>query len=234
MQSKSMRRPAPALIVAIIALVAALAGSAVALPGKNSVKSNDIAKNAVKSKHVKNNKLKGADINEAKLGQVPSAARADSAGAVDTVKVSGLKKVNATEGADFDAARAAAPEVTLLTKGALTVYGKCFTRTDADITYAYTYIKTSQNGSVFTAGNDSLEGDDFLDTNTDEEDRELYNDSAGNDDASGFRNMFDAAAPDGTLLNGMVTQYAKNGDLTGGDGIYGAGDVCLLGASALG
>jgi hypothetical protein len=36
------RRPKPAMIVAFIALVAALSGSAVALPGKNTVDSGDI------------------------------------------------------------------------------------------------------------------------------------------------------------------------------------------------
>ena len=38
-----MKRPSPAMAVAIVALIAALAGSALALPGRNSVKSNDIA-----------------------------------------------------------------------------------------------------------------------------------------------------------------------------------------------
>ena len=37
-----MSRPSPALLVAVIALVAALAGSAVALPGKNKIDTNDI------------------------------------------------------------------------------------------------------------------------------------------------------------------------------------------------
>jgi hypothetical protein len=41
-------RPSPALVVAVIALVAALGGAAVALPGRNSVKSNDIAPKNVK------------------------------------------------------------------------------------------------------------------------------------------------------------------------------------------
>jgi hypothetical protein len=36
-------RPSAAMVVAVIALVAALSGAAVALPGRNSVKSNDIA-----------------------------------------------------------------------------------------------------------------------------------------------------------------------------------------------
>src|SRR5882724_8739628 len=41
-------RPSPAMIVAVIALVAAFGGVAVALPGRNSVKSKDIAPHAVK------------------------------------------------------------------------------------------------------------------------------------------------------------------------------------------
>ena len=62
MHSASGRRPSPALLVAVIALVAALAGSATALPGKNNVDKNDIKKNAVKSKAVKNGQIKSVDI----------------------------------------------------------------------------------------------------------------------------------------------------------------------------
>ena len=79
MLSKSVRRPSPAIIVAIVALVAALGGSALALPGKNKVQSDDIKKNAVKSKHLKNNGVKGIDIDETSLGVVPSASLADNA-----------------------------------------------------------------------------------------------------------------------------------------------------------
>jgi hypothetical protein len=43
------RLPSPAMLVAICALVVGLTGSAVALQGKNSVKSNDIAPSAVKA-----------------------------------------------------------------------------------------------------------------------------------------------------------------------------------------
>ena len=46
------RLPSPAMVVAVVALVAGLTGSAVALQGKNSVKSNDIAKGAVKGKDI--------------------------------------------------------------------------------------------------------------------------------------------------------------------------------------
>ena len=93
------RRPTPAMAVAFIALLAALTGTAVALPGTNSVDSGDIknkqvkgkdlANNAVTGKKVKNGAIKsadvgddsltGTDINESALGKVPSAANADNA-----------------------------------------------------------------------------------------------------------------------------------------------------------
>jgi hypothetical protein len=72
------RRPSLSLVLALLALVVALGGTAGALPGKGSVQSNDIKKNAIKSKHIKNDQLKGADIKEASLAQVPSAAAADN------------------------------------------------------------------------------------------------------------------------------------------------------------
>ena len=93
------RRPTPAMAVAFVALLAALSGTAVALPGSNSVDSGDIrnkqvkgrdlANNAVTGKKVKNsairsadvgnNSLTGADINETTLRQVPSANSATTA-----------------------------------------------------------------------------------------------------------------------------------------------------------
>jgi hypothetical protein len=97
------RRPSPAMAVAFVALLAALSGSAIALPGKNTVDSGDIKKNAVKSadigknqvkntdiannavtgKKVKSNSLLGADVRESSLGLVPTANRANSAGSAD-------------------------------------------------------------------------------------------------------------------------------------------------------
>ena len=52
MEQRRSWLPSPAMLVAFIALVAALTGSAVALQGKNSVKSNDIAPGAVKGKDI--------------------------------------------------------------------------------------------------------------------------------------------------------------------------------------
>jgi hypothetical protein len=88
-------RPSPAMIVALIALVAALSGTAYAALGKNSVgtrqlkakavTSGKIANNAVTSAKVAKNSLTGADINVGALGTVPSAATAGSAGNANTV-----------------------------------------------------------------------------------------------------------------------------------------------------
>ena len=72
----SLNSSKPAMGAAFLALLIALSGTAIALPGKNKVDKNDIKKNtrsaaeadqgrpAVASSEAKNNSLKGADINE--------------------------------------------------------------------------------------------------------------------------------------------------------------------------
>ena len=89
MRDRFKRLPSPSMGVAFVALLAALTGTAVALPGNNSVTSGDIKKNAVRSSDikgsnvgssdVKNNALTGSDVDESKLGEVPSATNADNA-----------------------------------------------------------------------------------------------------------------------------------------------------------
>lgn len=54
--------PSPAMVVAILAMIAGLAGSAVALQGKNSVKGNDIAPGAVKGSKIAKQAVKGAKV----------------------------------------------------------------------------------------------------------------------------------------------------------------------------
>jgi hypothetical protein len=88
-------RPSPAMIIAIIALIASLSGSAYAALGKNSVGARQlkakavtfkkIANNAVNGRKVANGSLTGEDINLAQLGTVPSAASASQAGNAATV-----------------------------------------------------------------------------------------------------------------------------------------------------
>lgn len=56
------RRPSPAMLVAFAALIAALSGTSIALPGKNTVDSGDIVNSSVRSKDVRNGSLTGADL----------------------------------------------------------------------------------------------------------------------------------------------------------------------------
>jgi hypothetical protein len=80
--NSSPTRPSPALIVALIALVAALAGTATALPGKGSVDKNDLAKGSVTKKAIK----KGAVTKKA-IKKKAVTAKAIADGAVTDAKI---------------------------------------------------------------------------------------------------------------------------------------------------
>jgi hypothetical protein len=85
------RRPSPALVVAVVALVVAMAGTGYAafqLP-KNSVGTKQIKKNAVNGAKVKNKSLTGKDINLNKLGTVPSANLANGFSSTEGIHLVG-------------------------------------------------------------------------------------------------------------------------------------------------
>ena len=94
MQART-RRPSPALVIAIIALIASLTGTAWAALGKNSVGSKQLKSKAVTTGKIANNAitgikvasgtLTGEDINLSQLGTVPNAASAQSAQNANTV-----------------------------------------------------------------------------------------------------------------------------------------------------
>lgn len=176
---KRPSRPSPALIVAIVALVAAMTGAAVALPGKNSVKSNDIAENAVKSKHIKKKNVKGSDlandaVNDGKVED--ESLSEDDIGDYDMFSV----RTEATSGVDLATARAAAPEVELATFSELTIYGKCLRDTTAGVVAGEMYVETSADGAIME-GDDDLPGnnDALLNTDTLETDRQLDDQTVG-------------------------------------------------------
>lgn len=262
-------RPSPALVVALAALVLAMSGAALALPGKNSVTKNDIkngavttkkiAKGAVGSKQIKGKSIKGNRIKDggikdkqiaAKTIKAKQIADATITGAqvadesIDSSKISdlhvqanGLTRVSATAGATEAAAQAAAPETALYSKGQLSFYAKCFTDSANGDTLGVIYARTAANGSLL-AGTDDLPanpGAVLLDTNTLEQDREL--DTEEVEDANeAFFDQADGSAtsPDNTAVRLETTIGVKQGTLAGGDGVYGAGDVCLFGLDALG
>jgi hypothetical protein len=66
-------RMGSAHLLAFIALILAITGTAFALPGRNSVNGQDIKNSAIKSLDVRDNNLRGQDIKESTLGAVPSA-----------------------------------------------------------------------------------------------------------------------------------------------------------------
>jgi hypothetical protein len=125
----SKRRPSPAMVVAIIALVAALGGTAAALPGKRTVKKDDIATKAVGKRAIgaggagksevgrnavgkselrtasvdsietEDNSLTGDDIDESTIGNVQSATNATNAANAANVNANGVESGDIQNGA---------------------------------------------------------------------------------------------------------------------------------------
>lgn len=283
MSSFKSLRPTPALLIALTALVMAMSGAAIALPGKGSVDASDLAKGSVTQKaiakgavgskqiigkSIKGNRLKDGAIKSDQLadGAVTDAKLADgavtgaklAAGAITAANVGdgtlstknlsndfvissdagSFVKLTATDGANEAAARTAAPETTLMTKGDITISAKCFRDTGGDQTFAEMYVATSANGAVFNGTVDALTGGnaatDFLNTDTDPTDRVLDSESATGNDANYNEGEDNILGPDGTSLIGQSTVGAKNGTLAGGNGVYGDGNVCVFGGEFAG
>jgi hypothetical protein len=76
------RRPSPAMAVAFIALLAALSGTAVALPGQNTVDSGDIRKGAVKRSDIARNAVNSSKVanNSLRLGDFRASDRSQLVG----------------------------------------------------------------------------------------------------------------------------------------------------------
>jgi hypothetical protein len=90
-------RPSPALFVASLALFVALSGigyTAVVLPA-GSVGTKQLKRGAVTGSKVKDNSITGRDVRESRLGRVPLASRAATAG----IAMTATRAVNATTAA---------------------------------------------------------------------------------------------------------------------------------------
>jgi hypothetical protein len=272
-------RPTPALIVAMIALVAAMSGAAIALPGKGTVSTNDIkngaitkkliAKGAVGSKQIIGKSIKGnrikdggvkakqladATITDKKIADATITEKKLADGTITGQKVAndglsdrnisdyevigdgGFVMLTATGGPTLGAARAAAPETVLFSKGQLTIYAKCYRDTVGGVIEGGIFARTSVNGAILQgdgalpAGNATL-----LDTNTAEADRavELQ--------ATGVANAGNVVESEGVLIGADGTDLqilshiaTKQGTFPGGNGAYGNGNVCLFGGQISG
>jgi hypothetical protein len=91
--------PSPAMVVACLALLVALGGTsyaAIRLPA-NSVGTKQLKRGAVTGVKVKSNALGGTQINESRLGRVPSAAAAATAATATTATTAGSAPVSRLE-----------------------------------------------------------------------------------------------------------------------------------------
>ena len=192
-------------------------------------------------------KLDGLDaaeiITQARAGKAATAGAADVAGAagtaqtanragtVDTLTPAGkMAFVSPTaSNADPNAARAAATEVPLFTRGPFAVYAKCFVDTTANTTLAEAYVRTTESGAIFDGQTDLLDGDPaYLDTGTVETDRQVDTANSGTNSTSVDldEDLSSLVAPDGTIVQWHTQLASKHGAAPGGDGPFGAGNRC--------
>ena len=69
-------KPSPGTVVACVALLAALGGSAYAV---SKINGSDLVDRSVAGKKLKRNTIKGSEVKESALGKVPKAAKANTA-----------------------------------------------------------------------------------------------------------------------------------------------------------
>jgi hypothetical protein len=151
------RRPSPALIVAVVALIAAVTGTAVALPGKRAVDKNDLRKNVVRSWNVKPETLKAADVKDESLGGSELGA--------DSVAGSDVDESSLAVGFErrFQVRLSFGEDVLLFENGPLTARMRCLADLDepppgSPEDRVSIYVQTTQPGS-FLDGVDKLNGE---------------------------------------------------------------------------
>jgi hypothetical protein len=121
-------RPSTGTVLGVLALVLALGGTAIGLPGKRNVDRNDLKKNVVKSSNVVNDAITGADVGPGAIG---AAEVAD--GAIGGAKIAdgAIGGSEIADGAVASADIAGCPPATQL------INGLCWdTAADADLSWA--------------------------------------------------------------------------------------------------
>lgn len=211
-----VKRPSPALIVAMVALVAALGGTAVGLPGKKNIDGNDLKKNVVGLKSMKNNSVGPAEL------------KANSVNNSENARFDASNTVKLSAGAD----QASAPATVLLSRGPLQLVAKCYA--DGTNIEAHAFLRTSAPGAILTSSGDDRTGDGaeplagYVNPSEDEDDSEIGVASAvaAGDTAADFNSY--AAAHGGTSISGTLSMFVKQGSPAAGDGPYGSGDRCIF------
>jgi hypothetical protein len=234
-------RPSPAMIVALVALSVALAGTASALPGhnrvkrddiaRNSVQSSDIRKNAIRTRHIKkrqvtrskiakrsidsalvaDDSLTGDDVLESSLAKVPDADKLDGKDSSDFVTATKLSRFTLVNGQT----RA------IFTTGPLSLTARCTISPGGDT--AEILISTSQDNAAF----DAADSDPDLDT-TDPEAGRQFVFATATSGTPAFSHVADgfAIAPDGSEISG-ASLYA-------GVNVLGFAGQCVFGGRVYG
>ncbi len=201
MNGNGSRRPSASLVIACLALFVALGGGAYAAAklDKNSVTSKQVKNASLKGKDLKNDTLSGKQINEAKLGQVPSAASSVTSG--DSAKLAGVTAIRVQP---FTLTNGGSRQV--LQHGAFTLTATCSIN-EAGSDFARMRISTSVD-------NASLDGADTtfdLDVGTPAVDRDYAAASAATSlPALDQEDDGVAIAPDGTELLGSDAYSGVN------------------------
>jgi hypothetical protein len=212
MKELARRRPSPALIISFIALAVAITGTASALEGANSVRSDDIARNAVKSPDIAPNAVNSSELAgnavkspEVALGAIGTSELAN--GAIGNEDLSAaLANETLTSGSRVTMTLGE-PSRVLLDNGTFRLVASC-----GENGFGLISIETTQPGSAFAAEHFSgAMGDHFKvsqssfgpGTHPDPEERAIAGVlSAGGDINVSF---FAAQAPNGAALSGIAS-----------------------------
>jgi hypothetical protein len=216
MDSFSVRRPSPALVVSVVALVVALGGTSYAafsLP-RNSVGTNQLKNGAVTGTKIKNGAVTGAKLNLAGV-VAPSAINADHANSADNAATLaglpgtaylGSSALVHTGLVTLRPDLPAPPAAVLLSNGPLSLTADCSASLDTVTHIKATLYANSTEANWLANGIAQSTFSIVLATDT------------GSDGAqSGVAKTFDLETPSGAVLRGQVTiaeNWPKFGDCT--------------------
>jgi hypothetical protein len=239
-------RPSPAMVVAFIALCVALAGTATALPGRNRVKKDDIARNAVRSKHIRSRNVRnsdigtravsrskiardavnselvasdaltGADILESSLGTVPNATNASNA--------ANASKVNGLSVQRFIFRSAPTVSTNVLNLGGLALNASCNAGTQLSVS-----ATTTVGGAILHSGGNWLGGP------ANEQDFYVADDDFNPGDSFDPLNDPATTSTGSTNLEGSLVYARQDGGVVTASFLaQKAGGLCIFAGTAIG
>lgn len=197
-------RPSPALIVASLALVVALGGTAYAVTAING---SSLVDHSVKGRKMVNDTLTGIQIKESGLGRVPRAGDAGTVGGVTVRKV-------------FYAPTSATGTATkLFSLGRLTIKGACVSNGTVEIraTTAFTHAHLTSVMWNSGSGSGHADGLHVMDFSAQTEDLTDQNDWG--------ETTFTYTRSNGVVVSGELS--FESSDLIGGT-IFGGTRKCLI------